>query len=86
MSTNTPHPIPTAVQAAIHSSQHMRVVTNVLPDQQRVLLTQVTQMEMRWHEGDLRIRFGMRENKQRTTPPQPRRDIARNSARNIKRL
>lgn len=74
------------MQAAIHNSQHMRVVTNVRPDQQRELLTQVTQMEMRWHAGELRIRFGMRESKQRTAPPQTRGDIARSSARNIRRL
>ncbi|WP_322470270.1 hypothetical protein SOM08_06090 [Hydrogenophaga sp. SNF1] len=58
--TNTDKSTATATPV-IHSSQHMRVVTNAPAGFARELISCVTVLELRWVGDELRVFFTMRE-------------------------
>lgn len=68
----------------IHSSQRMRVVSNVLQDGcTRELVTQVTQLDIRGDAEALRLQFAVRESVVRVplTVPNPSSRAARRNVR-----
>ena len=74
---STPNPGPT-LQPLLHSSQHMRVVNNLLAEEgARELSSRITQLEMRWDAGLLRLQFSMRETRMHV----PLRDAMRQRGR-----